>query len=188
MNNRNAICSVPMLAVLAAGSLACAPAEPTANSVAPILIGQGCEANEELVFSGNVQDDFGLSVAVCLEHQSEETSPRITVRYSGEGGGNAVSCIAGLCEGQIEFDHYVRYRFTVLTLSWFDDYGSQSIVETFDAQEQDEEPKHGLTHVWTPSSAKIASEPGIDPEQEYPMIAETKQLALLRLDPFFDAK
>ncbi|MEP5938273.1 MAG: hypothetical protein ABJ239_08100 [Erythrobacter sp.] len=185
MNSRNAISRAPVLATIMVGSLACTPPQPSPSSTSPTLIGQGCEATEEVVFAGNVEDDFGLSVAVCLERQADENAPRITVRYSGEGGGSAVSCIAGQCEGLIRFEHYVRYRFTVLTLSWFDENGSQRIVETFDAQAPDEEPTHALTHTWLPSSAKIGSEADIDAPQEYPIIAETQQLALLRLDPFF---
>ena len=158
--------------VLASAPLAAvAGLEPTPPP-APVEFGfLQCESGETLVFAGEVQDDFGLSIAVCV---NDET---LTIRYSGEGDPQAVSCRIGECAGIIDFDHYVRYRFMIITLAWRDENGEQKLTESFDAQNEGEEPVHIVTNTWSPAQEKFGEAEPL----EYPVVAYTEALSLAAL-------
>lgn len=141
--------------------------------------GLTCEPDETRVFAGDVQDDFGLGIAVCA---GDET---LTIRYSGEGDPQAVSCRIGACEGIIAFDHYVRYRLTIITLAWRDENGAFKLTESFDAQNEAGAPVHNVTHSWAPPGAESGGESGGEPGDvqplEYPVVAYTEALSLAAL-------
>ncbi|MGB3472447.1 MAG: hypothetical protein WBA51_16655 [Erythrobacter sp.] len=118
-----------------------------------------CNPDEALIFAGVVRDDFGLGIAVCIAEQDHPEGAMVTVRYSGEGGGREISCRSVQCDGIIEFSHYVRPRFTVLTLKWRDENGEQELVESFDAQDGFEHPVHSVRHRWAPRSNAGSSIP-----------------------------
>lgn len=155
---------------------------PTSEAKAdPMNAAIPCKPGEEQVFSGEVQDDFGLSITVCHVGGGEAGDERLTVHYSGEGGGNTVSCVRTQCTGVIEFSHYVRPRFTIVTLIWRDKNGEQKLIETFDAQEEGSEPVHILSHIWLPRSQPSQV---VEP-QVYPVTSSSKPLSLLK--PSFSA-
>jgi hypothetical protein len=130
-----------------------------------------CGTGETLVFAGDVQDDFGLAIAVCV---NDET---LTIRYSGEGDPQAVSCRIGKCAGIIDFGHHVRYRLTIITLAWRDEKGEMKLIESFDAQNTDEEPIHIVSVIWSPAQAELGD---IEP-QGYQVVARTQPLSLVAL-------
>lgn len=152
----------------AAGHEAALSPQPAAHGAVP------CASGETLVFSGDVQDDFGLGIAVCVSDEA------ITIRYSGEGDPQAVSCRIGECAGIIDFDHYVRYRLTIITLTWRDDNGQMRLTESLDAQHEGDAPRHIITHAWVPPGARA----GDQEPQEYPVIAYTQALSLIALSGF----
>lgn len=137
-----------------------------------------CKANETSVFSGDVQDDFGLTISICLDSQATDGSQVISVRSEGEGGGTVVSCETHLCDGIIEFEHYRRYRFTQLTLSWFHDGSQQILSESFNAEDSSAPPVHSVLHNWSTTDARVQ---GLTPDT-YPVLPSTKPLSLLRLE------
>lgn len=167
---------VLLLAWISAFSIACAPGKDAAESAPVPGNAIDCQAGEDLVFAGEVQDDFGLSINVCLKPSQAE--PLVSIHYSGEGGTRTVACKPSQCSGTIDFSHYVRPRFSILTLTWRDENGVQRIVETFDAQLLDSEPLHHVSHSWTPFEPQgAAAQP-----QSYPVTPQTNTLSLLRLD------
>lgn len=133
--------------------------------------GLACETDETRVFAGDVEDDFGLSIAVCVRDQT------LTIRYSGEGDPQAVSCQIDACEGIIAFGHYVRYRLTILTLAWRDRNGAFKLTESWDAQNEGGAPVHSVTHSWMPPG----EEAGDVQPLEYPVVAYTPALSLVAL-------
>ena len=139
---RPAIALASLVCMACAHGAAIAEAATAPADALATVGGQACQPGENMVFKGDVQDDFGLGIAVCLEGET------LSVRYSGEGDPQVVSCQVGQCGGVIDFTHYVRYRFTVLTLTWRDQYGEQALVESFDAQSARGEPAHTVSHTW----------------------------------------
>ncbi|MBE5075023.1 hypothetical protein IM511_12070 [Erythrobacteraceae bacterium E2-1 Yellow Sea] len=133
--------------------------------------GLACETDETRVFAGDVEDDFGQSIAVCVRDEA------LTIRYSGEGDPQAVSCRIDACAGIIEFDHYVRYRFTIITLAWRDENGEFKLTESFDAHNEGEEPVHIITHTWSPEPVEFADAEPL----EYPVVAYTEPLSMVTL-------
>jgi hypothetical protein len=133
--------------------------------------GLACETDETRVFAGDVEDDFGLSIAVCVHDETR------TIRYSGEGDPQSVSCRIGACAGIIDFDHYVRYRFTIITLEWRDENGEFKLTESFDAQDEGGEPVHHVTHIWMPPCEVL----GHAELLEYAVVAHTPALSMMAL-------
>jgi hypothetical protein len=162
---------------LVAGAILAFPLEANAGhdpapSAEPAELPSGqCRSGETTVFAGEVQDDFGLGITVCMSNET------LTVRYSGEGDPQVVSCRIGECAGIIDFDHYVRYRLTIITLVWRDKNGEMTLTESFDAQNIGEEPVHIITSTWSPPEARLAD---LQPD-EYPVIAQTPPLSLMAL-------
>ena len=137
-----------------------------------------CETGHTPVFEGDVQDDFGLSIAVCLREEDGVVPALVSIRYSGEGGTQRVSCLAGQCRGIISLRRYTRYRFTMLTLQWRDENGIQTLSESFDAQDQGGEAKVTVTHSWKPSES---IESGV-PAPIFPVTPRSAPLQLLTLE------
>ena len=159
-------------AALVSAPLAADTGQESPPSPQPPAFGAlACEGTETLVFAGDVQDDFGLSIAVCVGDQN------LTIRYSGEGDPQAVSCRIGECAGIIDFKHYVRYRLTIITLAWRDENGEFKLTESLDAQNEGEAPVHIVTHSWSPEPRDSAA---VEP-LKYPVAAYTEPLSLLRL-------
>ncbi|MEL7199625.1 MAG: hypothetical protein AAGL10_15040 [Pseudomonadota bacterium] len=168
---------------------AAAQSAPPAERQAPAMfltaaspIESLCQEGEEAAFSGDIQDDFGLTISVCIapveEGGNAGSDPTISIRSRGEGGGNVLSCQASECDGVIEFQHYRRARFTELTLKWYQNGSEQVLIETFDAQYPDGEPHHSISHTW---QTKEATELGLD-ATPYPVTAKTAPLSMLALD------
>ena len=122
------------------------------SAIAPA---SACGANETDVFSGQVEDDLGLDLSVCVAGDEGEPDAAITIRWSGEGGSDSVSCRAGECEGVIEYARYTRPRFTIVTLAWAKDGAIQRLTQSFDAQ--GETPKASVSHIWTSQNADLGS-------------------------------
>jgi hypothetical protein len=159
-------------AMLAGTPLAADGGHERAPSPDPMEFGAlPCETGEALLFAGDVEDDFGLSIAVCVRDQT------LTIRYSGEGDPQAVSCRIGACEGIIEFDHYVRYRLTIITLAWRDKNGAFKLTESFDAQNEGGAPVHNVTHSWMAPGEEVSDAQPL----EYPVVAYTPALSLAAL-------
>ena len=138
-----------------------------------------CKEGSAPVFEGEVEDDFGLAVAACLAPESDATPARVSVHYSGEGGSREVSCIAGECSGVIDMTRYTRYRFTVLTLTWRDENGVQTLTETLDAEDTSAPAKRIVTHSWQPR--EWSEEHGEVPS--FPVSPVTEPLEMLSLEP-----
>ena len=135
-----------------------------------------CDATEKTVFSGSVEDGFGIGISICQTTETG-TDPTISVRSEGEGGGSAVSCKVGDCEGVIGFKRYTRPLFTILTFEWVDKGSYNKIVETYDAQSETKAPTRIAKNYWA-SEDMLSSE--IDPI-ESPMTVFSDPLSLLTL-------
>ncbi len=181
MPDRKIFHAIAVVAAMGCGacapSLSDSPSRGDALSAAAVPNGGECPGGEELIFAGEVEDDFGLGIAVCMTSQGEPTAQRITIRYSGEGGGRTVTCLLAQCDSIIEFSKYVRPRFTILTLLWRDENGEQKLVESYDAQNEGKEPVHIVQHYWAPASreSSIGDVPG------YHVEISTPPLSLLAL-------
>ena len=140
-----------------------------------------CQIDETVAFSGDVHDGFGLTISVCIGRDAESDVPLLSIRSEGEGGSSVISCLASACDGIIQFEHYRRYRFSVLTLKWGNDGSRQRLVESFNAEDPFRDPVHSVTHIW---STKEARARGIEPEP-YPVVAVTAPLSLLKLESVF---
>ena len=134
-----------------------------------------CQAGEKTVFSGNVQDDFGLGISVCVDANGSDGATTISIRSEGEGGGTVVSCKAGQCEGVIGMQHYTRYRVTMLTLEWMDRGQFNRIVESFNAEDPKAEPAVSVTSEW--ASVEMIADG--TPALEYPVVVFTEPLSLM---------
>lgn len=131
-----------------------------------------CEAGEDEVFYGqSTADEFGYSIAVCVEERGEVADDRISVVLSGEGGNLRTSCLASQCGGVIDYERYTRYRFTLLTLTWRTEAGTHRIDQVFDAEDLDAEPVEQTTHNW----------PGDEGDGELLMLKE-KPVSLMALE------
>ncbi len=171
------------LVCIAALAMACAPATHVAETSTTLGNAVDCKADEELVFAGDVEDDFGLSITVCLMPGTDPHEPTVTIIYSGEGGTRSVSCKPSECSGFIDFTHYVRPRFTILALTWRDENGEQRLVETFDAQALDSDPIHSVSHSWaTPPMQGQTDGNQDEPPLSYQVVPQTQPLSMLRLD------
>ena len=131
------------LAILAAAS-----ASASGKTVPPYL----CDQSETAVFFGHVEDDLGLDVAVCLSGDDEAKS--VTVRWSGEGGGDSVSCLAAQCKGAIEYSRYTSPHQTILQLAWTKDGHVQRLYQTLERSDLSGEAVSKSSHVWEVAGAK----------------------------------
>lgn len=156
------------------------PAPASAEAAVPSL----CEDGETTVFSGDVEDDFGLGLSVCVVQGSSEGQTRITVRTSGEGGGSTTSCMADACDGVIGLQHYRRPRMTILKLEWMDNGSFNRLTETFDAEVPEAPPIDEVTYHW--ASARMLAE-GTAPLAD-PVTTRTEALSLLKLASYLPAR
>lgn len=139
-----------------------------------------CEDSESTVFFGQVEDDFGLDVAVCLSGENGEH--RLTIRWEGEGGGSSVSCAQGNCDGRIEYSRYTSPHLTVLTLAWRDGKHVQWLTQTTGRDDLDEPATGETRHFWqTPGTAR---EDALD----YPVNTNADDLSLMALETILETK
>ena len=110
-----------------------------------------CEAGEDQVFNGAVEDDLGLDVAVCLGGSTP--TKRLTIRWVGEGGSDAVSCLSNQCDGVIEYSRYTSAHLTILRLGWFKNGSEQWLCQTFSRANIEGSPQILTTHSWRPEGA-----------------------------------
>lgn len=162
-----------------------APAPPamflTAGDPAPQSL---CEAGEKVMFSGNVQDDFGLGLSVCVMPGKGDAPATITIRSEGEGGGTVVQCLATECGGVIDMTQYTRPRFTVLTLEWMDNGHWNKLTESYDAESTPD--NQGVSVVSFQWASEDMLEAGTEPLDD-PVQAFTKPLSMLELTSYLDA-
>ncbi|MEL6877530.1 MAG: hypothetical protein AAGL68_05460, partial [Pseudomonadota bacterium] len=107
-----------------------------------------CEAGEDTLFAGSVNDDFGLGLAVCRLQGGAFAEDRITAVWSGEGGTSRTTCFASKCGEVMRFSRYTRYRYTLLSLTWVTDGHVHTIDETFDAEDMSTPPKSIVHYFW----------------------------------------
>ncbi len=147
-----------------------------------------CKMGEQTVISGAVEDDFGLDVSVCvMETHSEEfpgTTPRITIRWSGEGGGDAVSCIPGHCDGVIEYSRYTSPHLTILQLAWAKNGHVQSLHQTLSRAGWNDPMVATTTHTWLPAGSPVSD---VD-ESTFPVRTDAMPLALMKLETLLERK
>lgn len=165
--------------ILAIIALAGAPASQEATS--PTL----CENDENTILYGQVQDDFGFDVAVCLS--GGEDNQRLTIRWVGEGGGSSVSCSGDDCQGRIEYARYTSPQLTILTLGWIADGKKQMVTQTFSREGMDAEPQTYATHRWYPEEQSWI-EASADGNIAYPMTTQDGPLALMAVEDVLSVK
>lgn len=139
-----------------------------------------CIDDEESLFEGSVQDDFGLWISVCGKTGPDLPEPQLAVRWSGEGGTDSVSCLSSKCGGIVEFSHYVRPRFTQIRMAWTKDGSVQRLEESYDAKEPGDEAEWHISHSWAERSV-AASE--VDSHAVRPASEPLSLLALGRFLP-----
>jgi hypothetical protein len=152
------------LAILAAASASASDA-----TVQPYF----CNQSETAVFFGHVEDDFGLDVAVCLS--AGRKARTVTIRWSGEGGGDSLSCVAAQCKGAIEYSRYTSPHLTILQLAWTKDGHVQRLFQTLERSDLSDKAAFKTSHVW-----EVA---GGDPDEaaSFPVRTDAAPLALLAL-------
>ena len=138
-------------------------------SVEPYL----CKPSETALFFGHVEDDLGLDVAVCLS--GDDKAKTVTVRWSGEGGGDSVSCLAAQCKGAIEYSRYTSPHQTILQLACAKDGHVQRLYQTLERSDLSDEAVSKNSHVW-----EVA---GGDPDAatSFPVRTDAKPLALMAI-------
>jgi hypothetical protein len=140
-----------------------------------------CEADQKTLFSGTVEDDFGLDVSICMtpDKQAEpgQEDPVISAVWSGEGGTARVSCKASECDGVIDYTRYTRPRFTEHSVSWDMSGQSHKIIETHSAEDTSKDPEVTATYVWESDAMKATGE---EPLRD-PITVRTEPLAMLEL-------
>jgi hypothetical protein len=152
------------LAILAAASASASDA-----TVQPYL----CNQSETAVFFGHVEDDFGLDVAVCLS--AGRKARTVTVRWSGEGGGDSVSCVSEKCDGVIEYSRYTSPHQTILQLAWTKDGHVQRLYQSLDQSRPSDAAIAKTSHLW-----EVAG--GVpDEAQSFPVRTNAAPLALMAL-------
>lgn len=139
-----------------------------------------CEANEQTVLYGQVQDDFGLDVAVCVS--GAEGNPRLTIRWEGEGGGTSVSCPFRECDGLIEYSRYTSPHLTILKLAWREGDHVQQLTQTLSRSDVQSPAQSETRHSWQP--AGVTREEALD----YPVETTADALALMELETVLENK
>lgn len=139
-----------------------------------------CKAGEQTVLYGQVEDDFGLDVAVCTS--GAEADKTLTIRWEGEGGGSSVSCAQGDCDGRIEYSRYTSPHLTVLTLAWRDGEHTQWLTQTAGRGDLEEPAKGETRHFWqTPGTAR-------EDAHDYPVNTGVDGLSLMALETILEVK
>lgn len=133
-----------------------------------------CEDSETTVLSAQVQDDLGLDVAVCLS--GEAAAQVLTIRWSGEGGGAAVSCRLGECDGRIEYSRYTSSHLTILQLAWRSGDSIQRLYQTLERAGPSEGPTQTTTHSWQSAGAASSD------VSTYELVSDAEPLQLMRLE------
>ncbi len=140
-----------------------------------------CDAGDKTLFSGSVEDDFGLDVSICVTPDKDtepgQDDPTITAVWSGEGGTARTSCKASECEGVIDYTRYTRPRFTEHSVSWEAFGQSHSIIETHNAEDTAKEPVVTATYVWKSDAMEATGEEAL----RDPITMRTEPLTMLEL-------
>lgn len=139
-----------------------------------------CQLDETTILSGAVQDDFGLDVAVCLS--GEEDSQILTIRWSGEGGNDSLSCKSNQCDGLIEYSRHTSPHLTILQIAWIKGGNFQRLYQTLQRSSLAEEAIAKTTHSWEHVSTSE------DSAQIYPVLTDNEPLALMRLESVIQPK
>jgi|GEM_PF-4121780 len=153
-----------------------APNEATLDTPLPTL----CKASETTILYGQVEDGFGLDVAVCTS--GDEDAKTLTIRWDGEGGGSSVSCAQGNCNGRIEYSRYTSPHLTVLTLAWRDGEHSQWLTQSAGRGDMQEPAKGETRHYWQTPGTRRADAP------DYPVKTEAGELSLMTLENILEPK
>lgn len=133
-----------------------------------------CESSESTILHGQVQDNLGLDVAVCLS--GDAAGQTLTIRWSGEGGGSKVSCTSGECEGLIEYSRYTSPHLTILQLAWRKDGSIQRLYQTLERSEPDGGETHSTTHSWQGAGAASSD------VSTYDVVSDAEPLQLMQLE------
>lgn len=133
-----------------------------------------CHADEDTVLYGQVQDDLGLDVAVCLS--GDEEKRRLTIRWVGEGGGAAVSCDYGECDGIAEYSRYTSTHLTILQLAWRKDDSIQRLYQTLVRASPSEAATHTTSHFWETAGAASSD------VTAYEVVSDGEPLQLMQLE------
>lgn len=142
-----------------------------ADGTAPSFL---CKGSETTVLSGQVQDDLGLDIAVCLSGAADAQT--LTIRWSGEGGGAEISCRFGECDGHIEYSRYTSPHLTILQLAWSKDGSIQRLYQTLERSGPGEIGTHTTTHSWeSVGSADLDV-------STYEVVSDAEPLQLMRLE------
>ncbi len=140
-----------------------------------------CEAEQKTLFSGTVEDDFGLDVSICVTPDTDvepgQEDPMISAVWSGEGGTARVSCKASECDGVIDYKRYTRPRFTEHSVSWEVSGQSHTIIEVHNAEDSSKDPVVSATYVWKSDAMEATGEEAL----RDPITVHTKPLAMLEL-------
>ena len=146
-----------------------------------------CEPGEASIINGTVEDNFGLDVAVCVSesaNEDDQSPPRISIRWSGEGGGDVVSCIPSQCNGVIEYSRYSSPNLTILQLAWTKGGHVHRLYQTLDRSNLDK-PAHGsTTHSWTHTDTST----GTVYTDSFPMRTNAAPLAMMTLERWLTPK
>lgn len=153
----------------------------TLANTAPTL----CEAGEQTVLYGQVQDDFGFDVAVCIS--GDEETPKLTIRWVGEGGGSEISCTSGDCDGRIEYSRYTSPHQTILTLGWMADGNKQILTQQFWRDDLDAQPAFNTTHRWYPEDLSWYTA-HLGGYEAFPVNTSYDPLALMEVESVLEAK
>ena len=139
-----------------------------------------CAKTERTAIFGRVQDDLGLDVAVCLSGMGETRT--VTIRWSGEGGGDSVSCEPDACDGVIEYSRYTSPHLTILQLAWVKDGNVQRLYQTLERPDPSAPATSQTTHVWEPAGTARGE------AEHYPVVTKAQPLALMGLEEFLTPK
>lgn len=155
------------------------PATPAPSPLTPSPLTL-CEAGEDTVLYGQVEDDFGLDVAVCTSQK--EGTQMLTIRWEGEGGGSSVSCTSSTCDGRIEYSRYTSPHLTILTLAWRDGEHTQWLTQTAAREDNGAAATFETQHKWqTPGSER-------EDALEYRVKTTGEALSLMGLEAILEAK
>ncbi|MEL6529113.1 MAG: hypothetical protein AAFQ27_04075 [Pseudomonadota bacterium] len=160
-------------------------ATTTGEATPPTL----CNANEQTIISGSVQDDFGLDVAVCVSSKAggqiadeKATATHLTIRWSGEGGSDEVSCTPDACEGIIEYSRYTSSHLTILQIAWIKDGNVQRLYQSLCRPHLDGPVMTSTTHSW------VAARSSLEAAQHFSVRTNAQPLALMALEKIVEAK
>jgi len=172
-----------MFDALEAAALIALAGAPTPEETAPSSL---CAESEYTVLAGQVEDDFGFDLAVCVSGEAEDKS--LAIRWKGEGGGSSVSCVMRKCDGRIQYSRYTSPTLTILTLAWREggagsrDGGTQRLTQTLSRADLVQPAQTETRHSWLPAGAQR------DEALDCPVVTTAEPLALMELEGLLENK